>query len=69
MWGKILFVLQLSKRELDWFHQDAEVNFKKWQQEKKEKQEGLKAGKNKVRKLIETNETYVYSENENMFRW
>ncbi|XP_026556304.1 E3 ubiquitin-protein ligase TTC3 isoform X2 [Pseudonaja textilis] len=50
---------KLSKRELDWFHQDAEMNFKKWQQEKKEKQEGLKAGKNKVRKLIETNETYM----------
>ncbi|XP_034297822.1 E3 ubiquitin-protein ligase TTC3 isoform X2 [Pantherophis guttatus] len=50
---------KLSKRELDWFHQDAEVNFKKWQQEKKEKQEGLKAGKNKIRKLIETNETYM----------
>ncbi|XP_013911713.1 PREDICTED: E3 ubiquitin-protein ligase TTC3 isoform X2 [Thamnophis sirtalis] len=50
---------KLSKRELDWFHQDAEVNFKKWQQEKKEKQEGIKTGKHKVRKLIETNETYM----------
>ncbi|KAM6448322.1 E3 ubiquitin-protein ligase TTC3 isoform 2-T4 [Liasis olivaceus] len=50
---------KLSKRELDWFHQDAEVNFKKWQQEKKENQEGLKAGKNKVRKLVETNEIYM----------
>ncbi|KAM3837204.1 E3 ubiquitin-protein ligase TTC3 isoform 3-T3 [Vipera latastei] len=50
---------KLSKRELDWFHQDAEVNFKKWQQEKKENQEGLKAAKNKVRKLVETNETYM----------
>ncbi|XP_063161434.1 E3 ubiquitin-protein ligase TTC3 isoform X2 [Candoia aspera] len=50
---------KLSKRELDWFHQDSEVNFKKWQQEKKENQEGLKAGKNKVRKLVETNEIYM----------
>ncbi|XP_070606507.1 E3 ubiquitin-protein ligase TTC3 isoform X2 [Erythrolamprus reginae] len=55
----LIEVNKLSKRELDWFHQDAEVNFKKWQQEKKEKQEGLKAGKNKVRKLIDTNDTYM----------
>ncbi|CAI5772569.1 E3 ubiquitin-protein ligase TTC3 isoform X1 [Podarcis lilfordi] len=47
---------KLTRKELDWFHQDAETEMKRWQQEKKENQEGLKVGKNKIRKLTETNE-------------
>ncbi|KAJ6662441.1 hypothetical protein lerEdw1_011854 [Lerista edwardsae] len=50
---------KLTRRELDWFHQDLEVELKKWQQEKKENQEGLKVGKNKLRRLTETNEMYM----------
>ncbi|XP_062982703.1 E3 ubiquitin-protein ligase TTC3 isoform X1 [Elgaria multicarinata webbii] len=50
---------KLTKRELDWFHQDVDMEMKRWQQEKKENQEGLKVGKNKVRKLTETNEIYM----------
>ncbi|XP_042315992.1 E3 ubiquitin-protein ligase TTC3 isoform X2 [Sceloporus undulatus] len=50
---------KLTKRELDWFHQDVEMEMKRWQQEKKENQEGLKTGKSKVKKLTEINETYM----------
>ncbi|XP_053162834.1 E3 ubiquitin-protein ligase TTC3 isoform X2 [Hemicordylus capensis] len=50
---------KLSQRELDWFHQDLEMEVKRWQQGKKENQDGLKVGKNKVRKLTETNEIYT----------
>ncbi|XP_066477268.1 E3 ubiquitin-protein ligase TTC3 isoform X2 [Tiliqua scincoides] len=50
---------KIYKKELDWFHQDLEVDMKRWQQEKKENQEGLKVGKNKLRKLTETNEIYM----------
>uniref|UniRef100_A0ABM5FXV1 RING-type E3 ubiquitin transferase n=1 Tax=Pogona vitticeps TaxID=103695 RepID=A0ABM5FXV1_9SAUR len=59
---KLLLLVEgnkLSKRELDWFHQNVEMEIKKWQQEKKEHQEELKARRNKVKKLTETNEIYV----------
>ncbi|KAL8190531.1 UNVERIFIED_CONTAM: hypothetical protein K2H54_055386 [Gekko kuhli] len=48
----------LAKKELDWFHTDLEVMIKRWQQEKKENQEGLKARKSKIRMLTDTNEMY-----------
>ncbi|XP_048351643.1 E3 ubiquitin-protein ligase TTC3 isoform X2 [Sphaerodactylus townsendi] len=49
---------KLAKKELDWFHTDLEMMIKKWQQEKKENQEGLKARKSKIKKLTDTNEIY-----------
>ncbi|XP_077198783.1 E3 ubiquitin-protein ligase TTC3 [Paroedura picta] len=49
---------KLAKKELDWFHTDLEVMIKRWQQEKKENQEGLKARKSKIRTLTDTNEMY-----------
>ncbi|XP_025067841.1 E3 ubiquitin-protein ligase TTC3 isoform X4 [Alligator sinensis] len=50
---------KISKRELDWFHQDLETEVKKWQQEKKENQERLKAIKSAAKKQADTNETYL----------
>ncbi|KAJ7320569.1 hypothetical protein JRQ81_020080 [Phrynocephalus forsythii] len=50
---------KVSKIELDWFHQDLEMEMKRWQQEKKEHQEELKVGRSKVKKLTETNEIYM----------
>uniref|UniRef100_A0A8D2LMB2 TTC3/DZIP3-like helical domain-containing protein n=1 Tax=Varanus komodoensis TaxID=61221 RepID=A0A8D2LMB2_VARKO len=55
---------KLTKKELDWFHQDVEMEMKRWQQEKKENQERLKVGKTKVRKLTETNEIYTRNNDE-----
>ncbi|XP_027731235.1 E3 ubiquitin-protein ligase TTC3 isoform X2 [Vombatus ursinus] len=49
---------KISKTELNWFHQDLEIEMKKWQQEKKENQEKLKTLKNKVKKLTDTSEIY-----------
>ncbi|KAG6932768.1 tetratricopeptide repeat domain 3 [Chelydra serpentina] len=48
---------KITQRELDWFHQDLEMEVKKWQQEKK--QEKLKATKNTSKKLADTNEMYL----------
>ncbi|XP_009986041.1 PREDICTED: E3 ubiquitin-protein ligase TTC3, partial [Tauraco erythrolophus] len=50
--------IEISKNELDWFHQDLELKVKKWQQEKKEKQENLKALKNTAKKHTDTNDRY-----------
>lgn len=47
---------KISKTELDWFLQDLDREIKKWQQEKKEIQERLKALKKKVKKVINTSE-------------
>ncbi|XP_031216475.1 E3 ubiquitin-protein ligase TTC3 [Mastomys coucha] len=47
---------QISKTELDWFLQDLDREIKKWQQEKKEIQERLKALKKKIKKVINNSE-------------
>ncbi|NXC70144.1 TTC3 ligase, partial [Anhinga anhinga] len=49
---------EVSKNELDWLHQDLEIKVKKWQQEKKEDQENLKALRNTVKKHTDTNDRY-----------
>ncbi|NXC17919.1 TTC3 ligase, partial [Corythaeola cristata] len=48
--------IEISKNELDWFHQDLEIKVKKWQQEKKENQENLKALKDTAKKHTDTND-------------
>ncbi|XP_062833223.1 E3 ubiquitin-protein ligase TTC3 isoform X3 [Anolis carolinensis] len=50
---------KLTKRELDWIHQDVELEMKKWQQEKRLNQEELKTGKSEVKKHTEINEIYL----------
>ncbi|NWX52073.1 TTC3 ligase, partial [Steatornis caripensis] len=50
---------EVSKNELDWFHQDLEMQVKKWQQEKKENQENLKALRNTAKKHADTNDRYL----------
>ncbi|XP_066033263.1 E3 ubiquitin-protein ligase TTC3 isoform X2 [Chamaea fasciata] len=50
---------EVSQNELDWFHQDSEKQMKKWQQEKKENQENLKALKGTAKKHSDTNERYL----------
>lgn len=47
---------KISKTELDWFLQDLDREIKKWQQEKKEIQERLKALKKKIKKVINTSD-------------
>ncbi|XP_008273094.3 E3 ubiquitin-protein ligase TTC3 isoform X2 [Oryctolagus cuniculus] len=47
---------KISKTELDWFLQDLEREIKKWQQEKKEIQERLKALKKKIKKVCNASE-------------
>ncbi|CAM9634025.1 unnamed protein product [Bubo scandiacus] len=49
---------EVSKNELDWFHQDLEIQVKKWQQEKKENQENLKALRSTAKKHTDTNDRY-----------
>ncbi|XP_074889815.1 E3 ubiquitin-protein ligase TTC3 isoform X5 [Buteo buteo] len=49
---------EVSKNELDWFHQDLEMQVKKWQQEKKENQENLKALRTTAKKHTDTNDRY-----------
>ncbi|NWH86120.1 TTC3 ligase, partial [Aegithalos caudatus] len=50
---------EVSQNELDWFHQDSETQMKKWQQEKKENKENLKALRGTVKKHSDTNERYL----------
>ncbi|NXY84665.1 TTC3 ligase, partial [Alcedo cyanopectus] len=50
---------EVSKNELNWFHQDLEMQVKKWQQEKKENQENLRALKNTAKKHTDTNDRYL----------
>ncbi|XP_074670451.1 E3 ubiquitin-protein ligase TTC3 isoform X3 [Strix aluco] len=50
---------EVSKNELDWFHQDLEIQVKKWQQEKKENQENLKALRSTAKKHTDTNDRYL----------
>ncbi|NXW59428.1 TTC3 ligase, partial [Eurystomus gularis] len=50
---------EVSKNELNWFHQDLEMKVKKWQQEKKENQENLKALRNTAKKHTDTNDRYL----------
>ncbi|KFQ15325.1 E3 ubiquitin-protein ligase TTC3, partial [Leptosomus discolor] len=47
---------EVSKNELAWFHQDLEIQVKKWQQEKKENQENLKALRHTAKKHTDTND-------------
>ncbi|NWH77171.1 TTC3 ligase, partial [Piaya cayana] len=49
---------EVSKSELDWLHQDLEIKVKKWQQEKKQNQENLKALRNTAKKRTDTNDRY-----------
>ncbi|XP_068273537.1 E3 ubiquitin-protein ligase TTC3 isoform X2 [Nyctibius grandis] len=49
---------QVAKNELDWFHQDLEIQVKKWQQEKKENQENLKALRSTAKKHRDINDRY-----------
>ncbi|XP_021261063.1 E3 ubiquitin-protein ligase TTC3 isoform X5 [Numida meleagris] len=46
------------KKELEWLHEALEIKIKKWQQEKKENQENLKAMRNTVKKHMDTNDRY-----------
>ncbi|NWR95096.1 TTC3 ligase, partial [Furnarius figulus] len=50
---------EVSQNELDWFHQDSEAQMKKWQQEKKEARDNLKALRSTVKKHTDTNERYL----------
>ncbi|XP_023375361.1 E3 ubiquitin-protein ligase TTC3 [Otolemur garnettii] len=50
---------QISKTELDWFLQDLETEVKKWQQERKEIQDRLKALKKKIKKISSGSEMYT----------
>ncbi|NWS66436.1 TTC3 ligase, partial [Crotophaga sulcirostris] len=50
---------EVSKNELNWLHQDLEIKAKKWQQEKKENQENLKALRNTAKKHTDTNDRYL----------
>ncbi|XP_064923759.1 E3 ubiquitin-protein ligase TTC3 isoform X1 [Columba livia] len=49
---------EVSKNELDWLHQDLEIKVKKWQQEKKENKENLKALRSTAKKHTDTNDRY-----------
>ncbi|NXL43813.1 TTC3 ligase, partial [Podilymbus podiceps] len=49
---------EVSKNELDWLHQDLEIKVKKWQREKKENQDNLKALRNTAKKHTDTNDRY-----------
>ncbi|XP_061857095.1 E3 ubiquitin-protein ligase TTC3 isoform X3 [Colius striatus] len=55
---------EISKNELDWFHKDLDIQVKKWQQEKKENQENLKALRNTAKKQMDTNDRYSKTINE-----
>ncbi|KAJ7398929.1 hypothetical protein BTVI_120287 [Pitangus sulphuratus] len=50
---------EVSQNELDWFHQDSEAQGKKWQQEKKENRDSLKALRSTAKKHTDTNERYL----------
>ncbi|XP_039713662.1 E3 ubiquitin-protein ligase TTC3 isoform X3 [Pteropus medius] len=50
---------KISKTELDWFLEDLEKEIKKWQQEKKEVQERLKALKKKTKTVSNAIEVYT----------
>ncbi|NXG05361.1 TTC3 ligase, partial [Sakesphorus luctuosus] len=55
---KSLEETEVSQSELGWFHQDSETQVKKWQQEKKETREKLKALRSTVKKHTESNERW-----------
>ncbi|XP_071423208.1 E3 ubiquitin-protein ligase TTC3 isoform X2 [Pithys albifrons albifrons] len=58
---KSLEETEVSQSELGWFNQDSETQVRKWQQEKKETREKLKALRSKVKKHTESNERYLKS--------
>ncbi|XP_049641573.1 E3 ubiquitin-protein ligase TTC3 [Suncus etruscus] len=49
---------KISKTELNWFLQDLEKEIKKWEQEKEEIQDKLKALKKKMKTFLTSSETY-----------
>ncbi|XP_027763744.1 E3 ubiquitin-protein ligase TTC3 [Empidonax traillii] len=55
---------EVSQNELDWFHQDSEAQGKKWQQEKKENRDSLKALRSTAKKHTDTNERYLKTIND-----
>jgi len=55
---------KISKTELDWFLEDLEKEIKKWQHEKKEIQESLKALTKKMRKVLNASESYAQKNDE-----
>ncbi|NXF11361.1 TTC3 ligase, partial [Smithornis capensis] len=50
---------KVSQNELDWFHQDSEAQMKKWQQEKKENREHLRALRSSAKKHTDTRDRYL----------
>ncbi|NXU08831.1 TTC3 ligase, partial [Pardalotus punctatus] len=50
---------EVSQNELDWFHQDSETQMKKWQQEKKENRENLKALRSTAKQHSDANQRYL----------
>ncbi|NXU51439.1 TTC3 ligase, partial [Turnix velox] len=50
---------EVLKSELNWLNQDLEVKVKKWQQEKKESQDNLKALRSTAKKHTDTNDRYL----------
>ncbi|XP_072185356.1 E3 ubiquitin-protein ligase TTC3 isoform X2 [Excalfactoria chinensis] len=55
---KIVQERGIFKKEVEWLHQALEIKVKKWQQEKKENQENLKAMRNTAKKHMDTNDRY-----------
>ncbi|XP_015737858.1 E3 ubiquitin-protein ligase TTC3 isoform X5 [Coturnix japonica] len=55
---KIVEERGIFKKEVEWLHQALEIKVKKWQQEKKENQENLKAMRNTAKKHMDTNDRY-----------
>ncbi|MEE6467840.1 hypothetical protein FKM82_008086 [Ascaphus truei] len=49
---------KISKKELDWLNQDSDNEAKKWQQEKKENQDRIKAIRNNIKMVTEAKEKY-----------
>ncbi|KAM7133032.1 E3 ubiquitin-protein ligase TTC3 isoform 7-T9 [Molossus nigricans] len=56
---------KISKTELDWFLEDLKKEIKKWQQEKKEVLERLKALKKKMKRVSQASEMYTQKHDEN----
>ncbi|XP_063306349.1 E3 ubiquitin-protein ligase TTC3 [Pelobates fuscus] len=49
---------KIAKKEFEWLNQESEIEAKKWQQEKKENQDKIRAIKNNNKVVTETNERY-----------
>ncbi|CAN2387557.1 E3 ubiquitin-protein ligase TTC3 [Pristimantis euphronides] len=57
--GKTVESKKIAKTELVWLQQEYDNESKKWQQERKENQDKLKALKNKIKTVKESNDTYA----------